>query len=90
MSKRAKRLNEIKRVRAIRDELLKCDNDGRQYYLLQALPPVWCVELFKRNGEVKRVEITNYDRYTYQEWGANAFKKLGALMYMQWLKNYCN
>jgi len=88
MNKRKKRILEIKRVRQIRDELLLCNNIGRQKYLLQRMPTVCTVNILKKDGKVKMVEIITYDYFSFEYWNENAFKILCNIAYQRWLSDY--
>jgi len=88
MNKKKKRLLEIKKIRKIRDELLICDNIGRQKYLLQSLPTVFTTNVLKIDGEVRKVEIITVDSCLFEHWGSDAFKILGNIAYNKWVSDY--
>ena len=88
MNKRKRKLIEIKDVRKIRDELLNCDNIGRQKYLLQSLPTVFTTNVLRIDGEVRKVEIITLDNYLFEHWGNEAFKILCNIAYNKWVTDY--
>lgn len=87
MNKKTK-LARYRRVRAIRDELLNCTNQGRQRRLLMELPNSSSVHLINRAEDRCTVELITGFEFTH--YGNDCIIKCGIDVYMHWLKNYCN
>jgi len=79
-------LKSYRRVRAIRDEILTCDNLGRQKYLLKNFINVYKLSVSKSNNRIVYAEITTLDHYTYSRYGENALKYLAQMAYLIWIK----
>jgi len=87
MNKKTK-LNNYRRVRAIRDQLLKTKNEGRQRRLVMELPNTSNIHLI--SGWTCRCELELEDGYTIYNTGDDCLIKCGIAAYMYWLKNNCN
>jgi len=86
MNKKSK-LKYYKRVRKIRDELLKCDNEGRQRRLVMELPNTSSIHI--STGWTLRCEVELNNGYTIYYDGHNNIINCGIDAYMYWLKNNC-
>lgn len=92
---RKHKLYEIKRVRKIRDEIMKCDNAGRGVNLLFKMPEVTYVEHDVYDyyyGSGRRININLKGGYEFSFAGYESYvyyiKNAAEFVYMRWLKNY--
>lgn len=87
------KLNRIKRMRAIRDDLLKTDNLGRARALLMKMPNVkGCSTGLAGNYQVRKlITLRLRGGYHYHFTGYGdmiaGVQSAGKFAYMEWLKN---
>lgn len=79
------KLNRIKEVRATRDELLKCDNVGRQRRLVLELPNTSSIYIISSYHSMCELELN--DGFTITNSGDNCIVLCGIAAYRYWLKN---
>jgi len=88
------RLIKIKKFRAIRDELIKCDNEGRAEYLLMKFPNVrsWHNGWLNEYQIAKFITIQMVGGYKYSFTGhgpwIESFKAAGLFAYNKWIEKY--
>lgn len=83
--RRKEKLNLIKSVRAIRDEMLTCENNGRLRKLLLDMPNIYSVS-FRDYGMSYSAEIRMDTGHEYRMNDSDCLRKLGILAYFEWIK----
>ena len=87
-------LHEIKSIRKIRDEILKCENSGRLGYLIDSFPDVISYDYHSGGWRESHITVRLSGGYEYTEYSDgliindNCLEKMGLKLYQLWRKKF--
>ena len=86
-------LHEIKSIRKIRDEILKCQNSGRLRHLINSFPDIISYNYHSGGWRESYITVRLFGGYEYTEYSDgfindNCLEKMGLRLYQLWRKKF--